>query len=141
MSSAPARNILGISAYYHDSAAALLQDGELIAQTIGYFGMGTLRGSSTRGGVAALKGLIRAARDGQDIGVTPDGPRGPKQIAQMGVIEVAKLTGLPIIPLAFNASSKKKFIPGTNSSFPTLSVGEYTSGGIRFGFHGMPTGS
>lgn len=116
------------------------RDGELIAQTIGYFGMGTLRGSSTRGGVAALKGLVRAARAGEDIGVTPDGPRGPKQIVQMGVIELAKLTGLPIVSLAFNASSKKKFIPGTNSSFLTHSAGVFTFGGIRFGFHGTPIG-
>ncbi|HEY5649581.1 MAG TPA: lysophospholipid acyltransferase family protein, partial [Nitrospiria bacterium] len=115
------------------------RDGELIAQTIAYFGMGALRGSTTRGGAAALRGLIRKAREGEDLGVTPDGPRGPRQVAQMGVIELAKLTGLPIIPLAFNASLKKKFLPGTNSLFPTPSAAGCIFGVIPSGSHGMRT--
>ncbi len=88
------------------------RDGELIARTVGRFGFHAARGSTTRGGAAALKRLVRSARAGDDLAVTPDGPRGPKHAVQLGVVELAKLTGLPIVPLAFGASKKKFFRPG-----------------------------
>ena len=83
------------------------RDGELIARTVGYFGFHAARGSTTRGGAGALRSLVRSARAGGDLGVTPDGPRGPRHVVQPGVVELAKLTGCPIIPLAFGASKKK----------------------------------
>ncbi|HUK55490.1 MAG TPA: lysophospholipid acyltransferase family protein [Nitrospiria bacterium] len=89
------------------------RDGELIARTVGYFGFHAVRGSTTRGGATALRRLVQSARSGDDLGVTPDGPRGPRQVVQPGVVELAKLTGLPILPLAFSASKKKSFSPGT----------------------------
>ncbi|MBI3812213.1 MAG: lysophospholipid acyltransferase family protein [Nitrospirae bacterium] len=88
------------------------RDGELIARAVGYFGFHSVRGSTTRGGAAALKQLIRSARAGDDLAVTPDGPRGPNQVVQLGVMELAKLTGLPIIPVTFGASKKKIFGAG-----------------------------
>jgi lysophospholipid acyltransferase (LPLAT)-like uncharacterized protein len=88
------------------------RDGELIARTVGRFGFHAARGSTTRGGAAALMHLARSARAGDDLAVTPDGPRGPRQAVQLGVVELAKLTGRPIIPLAFGASKKKFFRPG-----------------------------
>jgi lysophospholipid acyltransferase (LPLAT)-like uncharacterized protein len=65
------------------------------------------------GGPAALNRLGRSARAGDALAVTPDGPRGPRHVAQLGVVELAKLTGLPIYPVAFGASKKKFFSPGT----------------------------
>lgn len=106
-------------------------DGELIAQLLGYFGMAASRGSTTRGGMAALRTLIRNARQGEDLAVTPDGPRGPVQKVQMGVIELAKLTGLPIVPLTFDASLKKKLNRGTNSLFHSPSAGDCLFGVTR----------
>ncbi len=82
------------------------QDGEIIARIISRFGHRAVRGSSTRGGALALRELIRLGRSGADLVVTPDGPKGPRQVAKLGVVQLAKATGLPIVPLAFSASKK-----------------------------------
>jgi len=82
------------------------RDGELISQIVARFGLRSVRGSSTRGGVLAMRELIRLGRSGVDLVVTPDGPKGPRQVAKLGVIQLAKATGLPIIPLAFSCSKK-----------------------------------
>src|SRR6476660_8505101 len=78
------------------------QDGEIIARIISRFGHWAVRGSSTRGGAFALRELIRRGRSGADLVVTPDGPKGPRQVAKLGVIQLANATGLPIVPLAFS---------------------------------------
>jgi hypothetical protein len=83
------------------------RDGELISRTVKGFGIGSVRGSSTRGWFGGIKGLLRAVRNGDDIAITPDGPRGPGMKAQMGTIRIAQATGLPIIPMSFGASKKK----------------------------------
>ena len=59
-------------------------DGEYIARVIERMGIGTVRGSSTRGGIHGLKGLIRVAREGHDLALTPDGPRGPARFFKPG---------------------------------------------------------
>ena len=69
-------------------------------------GIEAVRGSSTRGGALALRELIRLGRSGADLVVTPDGPKGPRQVAKLGVVQLAKATGLPIVPLAFSCSKK-----------------------------------
>jgi lysophospholipid acyltransferase (LPLAT)-like uncharacterized protein len=53
--------------------------------------------------------MLKANQDGSDIALTPDGPKGPRYQAQIGVIELAKLTGRPIIPVTFSASRRKMF--------------------------------
>jgi lysophospholipid acyltransferase (LPLAT)-like uncharacterized protein len=83
-------------------------DGEIIARIIARFGHDAVRGSSTRGGTGAMRALIKLGRSGRDLVVTPDGPKGPRQVAKVGVVQLAKATGLPIVPLAF-ACSKKNF--------------------------------
>jgi lysophospholipid acyltransferase (LPLAT)-like uncharacterized protein len=85
------------------------RDGEFIARTMAYFGFHSTRGSTTSGAVSALKEILRKPREGYDIAITPDGPRGPRYQVQMGVIEIARLTGLPIVPVSFSASRKKIF--------------------------------
>ncbi len=91
------------------------RDGELISRTVRGFGIGSSRGSTTRGGASALKDAIRLAREGFNIAVTPDGPRGPRHVAQMGPLLAAKATGLPIYPVTYSARKKKLLIPGTAS--------------------------
>jgi len=81
-------------------------DGEIIARIIARFGHQSVRGSSTRGGAKAMRELIRLGRSGVDLVVTPDGPKGPRQVAKLGVIQLAKATGLPIVPVAFSCSKK-----------------------------------
>lgn len=91
------------------------RDGELIARTVAGFGMDSVRGSTTRGWLAGIKGLLKAAKAGHDLAITPDGPKGPAMKAQMGAIQMAKATGLPIIPITFGASKKKPLAAGTAS--------------------------
>jgi lysophospholipid acyltransferase (LPLAT)-like uncharacterized protein len=92
------------------------RDGELIARVLARFGFETVRGSTTRGAAAGLAGMVRAAAAGCDLAVTPDGPRGPRHVAQLGAIALAKHTGLPLLPVAFGALKKKACIPGMDSS-------------------------
>lgn len=74
-------------------------DGDVVAHAMAVFGLGSVRGSSSRRGVAALVGLKRALQEGYDICLTPDGPRGPRYKIQPGVIKIAEATGAPIIPV------------------------------------------
>jgi lysophospholipid acyltransferase (LPLAT)-like uncharacterized protein len=83
------------------------QDGELIARTVARLGIDSSRGSSSRGGIAGMRSLLRKAAEGWDIAFTPDGPRGPLREVQPGVILAAAATGLPIQPVAIAASRAK----------------------------------
>lgn len=85
------------------------RDGELVARAVEYFGFECVRGSTTRGWMGGIKGLLRAVRRGRDLALTPDGPRGPRFKAQVGIVKIASRTGLPIVPVSFGASRKKTF--------------------------------
>lgn len=85
------------------------EDGEYIARIIERNGFGTVRGSSTRGATTGLRSLVRAAREGRDLALTPDGPRGPRGVLKPGALLVAQLTGLPVIPLAVGATRGWRF--------------------------------
>lgn len=78
-------------------------DGEYIARFIQRFGYGAVRGSSTRGGVAALVEMIRLMRAGLPMGFTIDGPKGPKYVAKIGACLLAKKTGNPMMPFVVEA--------------------------------------
>lgn len=93
------------------------RDGELIARTVRRFGIDSVRGSSTRGWLGGVKGLLNEIKKGKDIAITPDGPKGPRFQAQMGIIGLAKITGLPIIPMTFGASKKKPLKAGMPSYY------------------------
>ena len=73
-------------------------DGEYIARFIQRFGFGAIRGSSSRGGAAALIQMTRAMRQGHPMAFSVDGPRGPKYVAKPGAVLVAKKTGNPMLP-------------------------------------------
>ena len=109
------------------------QDGEIIARIVERFGFRSVRGSSTRGGVEALRELIRLGRSGVDLVVTPDGPNGPPQVVKMGVIQLARASKLPIIPLAFGCSKKNSLRAGTGSWCRTPGRAASSSGGRRYG--------
>ena len=85
------------------------RDGVLISKVIGHFGEATISGSSSRGGSAAVKEILRCLKKGDNISITPDGPRGPSQVAQMGIVTVARLTGRKVIPVTFSASKHRRF--------------------------------
>lgn len=73
-------------------------DGEYIARFIQRFGYGAARGSSTRGGVGALVEMSRLMRAGCPAGFMIDGPKGPRYVAKMGAVLLAKKTGSPLLP-------------------------------------------
>lgn len=75
------------------------KDGQLIDYVIRKFGGATSKGSSTRGAVSALKGLIRLVRSGFNSSMAVDGPKGPIYQVKPGVFELAKLTHATIVPV------------------------------------------
>jgi lysophospholipid acyltransferase (LPLAT)-like uncharacterized protein len=78
-------------------------DGEYIARFIQRFGTGAARGSSTRGATGAIVEMIRLMRAGCPAGFTIDGPKGPRYIAKMGAVLLAKKTGHPVLPFTIAA--------------------------------------
>jgi hypothetical protein len=93
------------------------RDGEFIARVVRYFGLEAIRGSYGKAGsVSSLREMLRAAKKGQDIGITPDGPKGPCHKMKKGVLEFARMSRRPIVPVAYGASKKKLFVLGTSLS-------------------------
>lgn len=84
-------------------------DGKIIAKTNEYFGLDTLHGSSTRGGVKVLLNGIKALKSGIDVGITPDGPKGPRHSVSDGVVVMAQKTGAKVIVLNYNAKEYWQF--------------------------------
>jgi lysophospholipid acyltransferase (LPLAT)-like uncharacterized protein len=82
------------------------RDGEIITRVLKRFGISAVRGSSTRGWMGGLKGMLEAYRQGYDLLVVPDGPRGPRHHAKPGVLQLARATGAPIFPAAYGAAWK-----------------------------------
>ena len=85
----------------HPNIAVLISkhaDGQILASLIHSMGMGTVLGSTNRGGVDALRKLIAEDAPWSHLAVTPDGPRGPRRIVQPGIIFVAAKTGMTIVP-------------------------------------------
>jgi lysophospholipid acyltransferase (LPLAT)-like uncharacterized protein len=80
------------------------QDGQLIARTIAHFGVPTITGSTSRGGAAALRGMAQWLAQRRAVAVTPDGPRGPRMRAAPGIALLAKLSGVPIVPVSYSTS-------------------------------------
>ncbi len=83
------------------------RDGRLIARTIAHLGFDTITGSSSRGGARALREIVEAVEKGASIGITPDGPRGPRMRASAGVASIGRLTGAPVFAISFSASRRR----------------------------------
>ncbi len=96
------------------------QDGEYISRIMSFFGFRSVRGSSTRGGIPALRKMAKEINAGWHGGITPDGPRGPRHRVKEGVIFLAGLTGASLIPVAFSSSKKKTFQAGIDFLFRCL---------------------
>ncbi|MFA5909397.1 MAG: lysophospholipid acyltransferase family protein [Vicinamibacterales bacterium] len=79
-------------------------DGEWIARLLGKFGYGAARGSTSRGGPAALRQLVRDVK-AHGVAFTLDGPRGPAEVAQPGAVWLARATGQPLLPFHSEAAS------------------------------------
>ena len=77
------------------------RDGAWLEAFYGWSGIYSVRGSSSRGGTKAIRDLVRKLKDGHDIGITPDGSRGPCYEAKPGGILVAKLSKAPLLLITF----------------------------------------
>jgi len=84
------------------------RDGEYIAQVIHRHGFRTVRGSSSRGGFRSLMEMVRRGVAGEALGITPDGPRGPRHRVQPGVLVVAQRAQVPILPMAVAAWPRRR---------------------------------
>jgi len=85
------------------------KDGEIITRVISHFGIGAIRGSSFKGGARALMGAIKEIKNGTDVIITPDGPRGPLHSVADGAVILAQRLNLDIYALNYEASSFWKF--------------------------------
>ena len=84
-------------------------DGKLVARVVRLLGFKTLEGSTRRGGADALRAMLRILKDGGSIGITPDGPHGPRMRVSHGTIALAKLSGAPLLPTTFSSTKGKVF--------------------------------
>jgi lysophospholipid acyltransferase (LPLAT)-like uncharacterized protein len=107
------------------------RDGEFISRIVRYFGIGSVRGSHRKGSFSSVREIMANLKDGYDMAITPDGPKGPRYVIKEGLIELAQLTGKPLVALTYGASKKKLFIPGTGSYCPCPFHGLSLSGVIH----------
>jgi lysophospholipid acyltransferase (LPLAT)-like uncharacterized protein len=73
------------------------------------FGQGAVRGSSNRGARAAFRELVELSREPVDLAITPDGPKGPRHRLKPGIVHLAKISGRPVVPVAFVCSRGRRF--------------------------------
>lgn len=83
------------------------RDGVFISRTLRHLGVGTIAGSSSRGGGGALVGMVRALKRGEYMGITPDGPRGPRMRAAPGAAAAARLSGAVLLPISYSATRRR----------------------------------
>ncbi|MBY0512722.1 MAG: lysophospholipid acyltransferase family protein [Gemmataceae bacterium] len=74
-------------------------DGKLLGTLIHSLGMSTVEGSTTRGGIEAVRLLTHEQTPWRHLAVTPDGPRGPRRVLQQGLVYIASRTGMKIVPV------------------------------------------
>lgn len=87
------------------------RDGEYITRVVHRWGYVAVRGSSSKGGLHALRELLRHLRAGRSLAITPDGPRGPREKLKLGPLLAAQRAGAPVIPTA-SAASRAWFFGG-----------------------------
>src|SRR5438128_5452109 len=102
-------NIIFLSIYFWQRRRIAVMtsqsfDGEYIARFVQRFGNGAARGSSTRGATGAIVEMVRLMRAGSPTAFTIDGPKGPRYVAKMGAVLLAKKTGQPILPFTITAA-------------------------------------
>jgi len=107
-------DILVAAWYYRDrgfsTAVSRSRDGDLIAALLGALGYrAPARGSSSRGGAAALHHLVRMLDSGVTLSLQTDGPRGPARVSKPGIVALARLSGVAITPVAFSARPCLRF--------------------------------
>ncbi len=99
--------LLPIAFAYRGTGIATLvsrsRDGRMIAAVAERWGYRVERGSSSRGGTAGLRAVVRHLRARRRVALTPDGPRGPARVMKPGPLQAARLTGAPVVPVGVSA--------------------------------------
>jgi len=85
------------------------EDGEIVARIVDGWGYKILRGSSSHSMVTAWKEMVRELRQGGEVIIVPDGPRGPDRVLKIGALKLAKETGAVLLPFSFS-SSRRRFL-------------------------------
>lgn len=83
------------------------RDGRIIADTVAHFGIKTVAGSTAKGGSAALRSMMKRLRAGESVGITPDGPGGPRMRASAGIAQIARMAGVPVLAAAYSCRPRK----------------------------------
>lgn len=84
------------------------RDGKIISQTMKHFGIQTIAGSTNKQGFEAARQILQALKQNAIIGITPDGPRGPREQVSNGVLQIARLAQVDILPLAYSCKPMKR---------------------------------
>lgn len=110
------------------------KDGDIIAAATNSLGISVVRGSQSRGGVGATLALVERLKEEENVAITIDGPKGPARVVKKGVVEIAKLSGVPIVPFVWYSESKGwvKFDTWDEFRFP---VGDFIN---TIGLYGDP---
>jgi lysophospholipid acyltransferase (LPLAT)-like uncharacterized protein len=95
-------------------------DGSIVDFVIKRLGGATARGSSTRGGIGALKGLVRLLKQGRITSMAVDGPRGPYHVVKPGVFELSRLSGAAVVPVGVYVKTAKHFPKSWNKTYLPL---------------------
>ena len=104
-------------------------DGMITSIAFKYLGMNVILGSSMKGGMQAFRKMVKCIKNGESIAITPDGPKGPKETVKEGVIKLAQITGIPIVPLVWSTKKFKLIDSWDNFVIPfPFSKGIYTFG-------------
>ena len=85
------------------------QDGDLMGRAITWLGFGHLKGSTSRGGARALRELAKVLKEGLDVGLTVDGPRGPRGVLHQGAVELSRMTGSAVVPVTNTSRPRRLF--------------------------------
>jgi hypothetical protein len=91
------------------------RDGRIIADAVRYFDVDSIAGSSNQGGMGALRAMIRHLKEGDCVGITPDGPNGPAMRATSGIVITAKISRAPIVPVTY--ATRWRWVLGTWDRF------------------------
>jgi 3-deoxy-D-manno-octulosonic-acid transferase len=98
------------------------RDGRIIADAVSRFGVESIAGSTRRGGSTALRAMVKRLRNGDCVGITPDGPRGPALTASLGIVNLARLSGMPIVPITY-ATSRHRVLASWDRFYLPLPFG------------------
>lgn len=102
-------SLLPLAFYFRNTSKTAMisesRDGRRAAAVALRWGHAVIQGSSSHGGAPALRSCVRALQSGSNIVITPDGPRGPREIVKRGVAQIALLSGAPVIPVSVAAGN------------------------------------